>query len=102
MQTQFVMMDPRDLERLIESAVTRAVADVQGRLSERVQDLEKRLYVMKDWLSVDEAAAYLGVGASTVRTYIRENGLPCSRRGKFPRLSRADIDAWIEEGRSEG
>lgn len=101
MQTQFVMVDPRDLERLIEAAVTRAVVDVQGRLSERIQDLEKRLYVMKDWLSVDEAADYLGVGASTVRTYIREGGLPSSRRGKFPRLKRANIDAWLEEGQGD-
>jgi excisionase family DNA binding protein len=47
------------------------------------------------WLSVRDAAIYLGVEADTVYRWIRERGLPAHRIGKLLKMKVVEIDAWV-------
>ena len=50
-------------------------------------------------MSVDQAAAYLGVTSRTVDRWISNSGLPVHRLGAGPkaqkRFYRSELDAWI-------
>lgn len=55
----------------------------------------------RDWLSVQQTAAYLGCSTGTVRNYIRAGALSCSqlvRRGKV-RISAVSIERVLEKSR---
>ena len=49
-------------------------------------------------MTLDEAAAYLGVAKITLRRWTRKGDLPCVRIGKRGdrRFRREDLDAYIE------
>ena len=50
------------------------------------------------WMSLHEAAAYLRLSPNTLRTWIRERGLPSVKlSGTVVRIRRADLDVWVEE-----
>ncbi|HBT77000.1 MAG TPA: transcriptional regulator [Planctomycetaceae bacterium] len=50
------------------------------------------------WLSVDEAAAYLGVKRNTVYRWITDKNMPAHRVGRLWKFKRAEIDEWVKEG----
>lgn len=45
------------------------------------------------WLSVDELAAYLGVKAGTVYTWIGKKDLPAHKMGRLWKTKRSEVDA---------
>ena len=47
-----------------------------------------------EFLTVDDVAARLGLGARTIRSYIRDGKLPAVRMGKQYRIARADLEAF--------
>ncbi|WP_455017804.1 helix-turn-helix domain-containing protein [Oribacterium sinus] len=53
---------------------------------------------MKDnYIGIDEVAEYLGVKASTVRTWIKSKGLPAHKiGGKLWKFKKSEIDEWID------
>lgn len=53
-------------------------------------------------LTVDEAAEYLTVTPRFVRRLIEERRIPKVKLGKFVRIHRDDLDAFIVAGRVEG
>lgn len=53
-------------------------------------------------LTVDEAAKYLTVTPRFVRRLIEERRIPKVKLGKFVRIHRDDLDAFIAAGRVEG
>lgn len=54
------------------------------------------------WISIDEAADYLGVKTVTVRDWIRkETGIPAHKVGKQWKFKRSELDTWIKSGESE-
>jgi len=54
--------------------------------------------VKAEWMSLREAAVYLRLSPNTLRTWIRERGLPAAKlSGTVVRIRRADLDAWVEE-----
>jgi excisionase family DNA binding protein len=53
----------------------------------------------QEWMTTDEAAAYLRVHVETVRRWAREGTLPAAKlgnRGGF-RFRREDLDRFMEE-----
>ncbi len=53
---------------------------------------------MKDLLSVEEVAAYLGVGPVTIYRWCREGRLPCLKIGKSWRVRREALEDFLRQG----
>ncbi len=55
-------------------------------------------YGDNDYLSVQEAAKHVGVSDETIRTWIKERGLPASRRSaRRTRIRFGQLVAWLDE-----
>lgn len=53
------------------------------------------------WISIEEAANYLGVNKDTIRNWIKkENGIPAHKIGKLWKFKKSELDAWIKSGDS--
>lgn len=53
-----------------------------------------------NYISIDEVAEYLGVKTSTIRTWIKNKGMPAYRVGKLWKFKRLEIDGWVNSGKS--
>lgn len=53
-----------------------------------------------NYISIDESAEYLGVKTSTIRTWIKNKGMPAHRIGKLWKFKRSEIDGWVNSGKS--
>jgi len=91
------VIEADQLERLFEEASLRGANHALAKYPD-LKELTEELYMLKTWLTMREAARYLGVKPDTVSGYISQ-GLPCSRPGKSPMIKREDLDRWIEERR---
>ena len=58
--------------------------------------------IIKDnYISIDEAAEYLGIKTVTLRNWIKSNDtLPAKKIGKMWKFKRSELDAWINSGKS--
>lgn len=55
------------------------------------------------WLSIREAASYLGMSVGFLRKAVRLRRVPFARVGsKSLRFRRADLDRWLESGSGGG
>ena len=53
------------------------------------------------WISIEEAAEYLGVSKDTIRNWIKKNQtIPAHKIGKQWRFKRTELDLWVKEGNS--
>jgi hypothetical protein len=52
-----------------------------------------------EWLTVDQAAAEIGLSPSGFRGLARAEGLEVRRRGRRPGVRRADLTAYVERAR---
>lgn len=53
------------------------------------------------WISIEEAANYLGVNKDTIRNWIKkENGIPAHKIGKLWKFKKSELDFWIKSGDS--
>ena len=50
------------------------------------------------WLSVEEIAEHLGISKDTVYAWITKKGMPAHRVGRFWKLQRVEVDAWVRSG----
>ena len=56
---------------------------------------------MDKWISIEDAAEYLGVNKDTVRNWIKKGcRIPANKIGKQWRFKRSDLDAWVKSGQS--
>lgn len=54
-----------------------------------------------NYISIDEAAEYLGIKTVTLRNWIKKNDdLPAHRVGKLWKFKRSELDEWISSGKS--
>lgn len=54
-----------------------------------------------NYIGIDEVSDYLGVKASTVRTWIKNKGMPAHKiGGKLWKFKRSEIDLWVESQRN--
>lgn len=53
------------------------------------------------WISLDEAAAHLGVKPVTVRDWIKKKkNIPAHKIGKFWKFKYSELDEWVNSGLS--
>lgn len=53
------------------------------------------------WISIGEAANYMGVNKDTIRNWIKKDtGIPAHKIGKLWKLKKSELDAWIKSGES--
>lgn len=53
---------------------------------------------LERWVSVDEAAAHLGVRKDSIYRWIEARGLPAQKIGKLWKLRLSAVDAWVKAG----
>lgn len=54
-----------------------------------------------NYISIEEAAVYLGIKAVTLRTWIKtKNDLPAHRIGKQWKFKKTELDEWVKSGKS--
>ena len=54
-----------------------------------------------NYISIDEAAEYLGIKTVTLRNWIKKNSdIPAHRVGKLWKFKRSELDDWISSGKS--
>ena len=54
------------------------------------------------WISIEEAADYLGVNKDTIRNWIKKKNseIPACKIGKQWKFKRSELDAWVKSGKS--
>ena len=52
------------------------------------------------WLSVDEAARYLGVKRDTVYKWITRRLMPAHKVGRLWKFRKQEIDSWVRSDRA--
>jgi excisionase family DNA binding protein len=55
------------------------------------------------WISLEEAALYLGIKPVTLREWIKkidENGIPAHKIGKLWKFKITELDLWVTSGKS--
>lgn len=56
-----------------------------------------------NYISIEEAAEYLGVKTATIRSWIKNKGMPSHRvGGKLLKFKKSEIDEWINNEDKEG
>ncbi len=56
----------------------------------------------ENYVSLEEAAEYLGIKPVTLRNWIKkeDNELPAHRVGKLWKFKKTELDEWINSGKS--
>ena len=54
----------------------------------------------ENWISIDEAAKYLGVTKDTIRNWIKKTDIPACKIGKQWKFKLSEVDAWVKSGKS--
>jgi len=53
------------------------------------------------WISIEEAASYLGIKPVTLRGWIRsKKGVPAHKIGKQWKFKCSELDQWVQSGKS--
>ena len=53
----------------------------------------------REWLSTKQAAAYLGIGKSTLYHWVGDRKIPFVKKYGLLRFSRSDLDKWMHQDR---
>lgn len=57
--------------------------------------------IEENYISIDEAAIYLGIKTVTLRNWIKNKpDIPAHRVGKLWKFKRTELDEWIASGKS--
>ena len=63
--------------------------------------MSKKNAIEDKYISIDEAAEYLGIKTVTLRNWIKKKAdLPAHRIGKLWKFKRSELDEWIASGKS--
>lgn len=53
------------------------------------------------WISIEDAAAYLGVNKDSIRNWIKkESEIPAHKIGKQWKFKKSELDEWVKSGKS--
>lgn len=52
------------------------------------------------WISLEDAANYLGVKKETVRSWIKKTDIPAHKIGKLWKFKKSELDNWVKSGKS--
>lgn len=53
------------------------------------------------WVNVNDIADYLSVSTDTIRSWIRQEKIPCYKLGKMYKFKLSEIDNWVRSGSEE-
>lgn len=53
------------------------------------------------WVNVNDIADYLSVSTDTIRSWIRQERIPCYKLGKMYKFKLSEIDNWVRSGSEE-
>lgn len=58
--------------------------------------------IIDSYISLEEAAAYLGIKAPTLRSWIKNPKIevPAHKIGRLWKFKRSEIDEWVNSGKS--
>ncbi len=63
--------------------------------------MSKSNAIAENYISIDEAAEYIGIKTVTLRNWIKKKpDIPAHRVGKLWKFKRSELDAWIASGKS--
>lgn len=65
-------------------------------IREQIYEVLKELTVTTEWLSINDAAKYVGVSLNTFKSF-RDMGLPIVELGKIKRVSKKEIDIFLQQ-----
>ena len=51
------------------------------------------------WISLEDAANYLGVKKETVRSWIKKTDIPAHKIGKLWKFKKSELDTWVKSGK---
>jgi excisionase family DNA binding protein len=72
-------------------------------LLSHMRDLEDKVYMLKTYLTTEEAGKYLAISKYTLREAVKHRELPFyTPPGKGYYFQKDDLDAWMESFRVEG
>lgn len=54
-----------------------------------------------NYISIDEAAQYLGIKPVTLRNWIKKTDIPTRKIGKQWKFKRSELDEWVDSGRAK-
>ena len=52
------------------------------------------------WISLEDAANYLGVKKETVRSCIKKTDIPAHKICKLWKFKKSELDTWVKSGKS--
>ena len=50
------------------------------------------------WISLEDAANYLGVKKETVRSWIKKTDIPAHKIGRLWKFKFSEVDEWVKSG----
>lgn len=56
--------------------------------------------IAENWVSITEAATYLGVKVDTIRTWIKKKDIPAHKIGKLWKFKISELEEWVKSGKS--
>lgn len=96
---QEIIVIPRaKLQQIIQEHVSAAVQQAVQRQANDLRELKEKLYVFKNVLTHKEVAYdYLNgeVSPETVVRYIKEEGLPATKRGRLWYVEVEKLEQWL-------
>lgn len=99
MKDKIAVIQAEELRELFEMEAKRIHDLYTARDQKHISELREKLYMFKEWWSLEETAKELGVSAGTVRKEYVKQGLKYSKVGQKMRFKRDDVWEWHEENR---
>ena len=54
----------------------------------------------ENWISLAEAAVYIGVSKDTIRNWIKNSQMPAHKVGRGWKYKPSEVDEWIKSGKA--
>ena len=63
-------------------------------------DTKKIIDISDNYIGIEEASLYLGISVATLRSWLKKGNTPAHKIGKLWKFKRAELDSWINSGKS--
>lgn len=60
----------------------------------------KKMSTTDGYVSIEEAASFLGISIPTLRQWLKKEILPAHKIGKLWKFKISELDAWVKSGKS--
>ncbi len=56
--------------------------------------------IIENYISIDDAAAFLNIKPVTLRKWIKDKSVPAHRIGKQWKFKKTELEEWVKSGKS--